>query len=65
MLDVNAASGTGEMTLLREMKITTDQDYSWSGEDRSVIHGNNIFYVHGNQIWQSLWQADAAINGPY
>lgn len=66
MFNVNATSGAGEMTIVNQMQTETDAEtYVWSGEDRSVIHGENVFYVHGNQVWQSLWQEEAAVNGPF
>ena len=39
--------------------------YIYSGEDRSVIHGEHVYYIHGNQVWHSLWQSDAEVTGPY
>lgn len=36
---------------------------SWLG--RSKIHDDAIFYLHGNQIFTSLWTNLAEINGPY
>ena len=66
MLEVNAASGAGEMNVVNQMAVENDpENYVWGGEDRSVIHGDNVFYIHGNQVWHSLWAADAAVNGPF
>lgn len=66
MLEVNAASGAGEMNVINQMAVENDpESYVWGGEDRSVIHGENVFYIHGNQVWHSLWAKDAAVNGPY
>lgn len=66
MLNVDATSGVGEMSVANQMLIDNgDEWYSWSGDDRSVIHGENVFFIHGNQVWQSQWLRDAAINGPY
>lgn len=44
----------------------TDQNYplaSWMG--RSKIHDDAVFYLHGNQIWSSLWTDLSVVNGPY
>lgn len=66
MLDVNAAGGAGEMQVVNRMEVENDPyEYVWSGEDRSVIHGENVYFVHGNQVWHSLWAKDAAVTGPY
>ncbi|MFT5675279.1 MAG: putative secreted protein with C-terminal beta-propeller domain [Paraglaciecola sp.] len=39
--------------------------YINSGDDRSVIHGAHVYYIHGNQVWHSLWQSNAEVTGPY
>lgn len=39
--------------------------YVFSGNDRSVMHNEHVYYIHGNQVWHSQWQKGATINGPY
>jgi hypothetical protein len=39
--------------------------YVWSGDDRAVIHQDDVYYIHGNYVWQSTWQAPAKNAGPY
>ncbi|MCO7190607.1 MULTISPECIES: beta-propeller domain-containing protein [unclassified Pseudoalteromonas] len=41
------------------------QGYVWSGDDRSVIHDDHIYYVHGNFVWSSLWQTPQVTTGPF
>lgn len=66
MMDVNAASGQGSLTITYELEAPSDPEvYIYSGEDRSVIHGEHVYYIHGDQVWHSLWRADSAVNGPY
>lgn len=66
MMDVNAASGQGSLTVTHELQAQNDPEfYVYGGEDRSVIHGEHVYYIHGNQVWHSLWASDAAIDGPY
>lgn len=66
MMDVNAASGQGSLTIIHELEANNDPErYVYSGEDRSVIHGDHVFYIHGNQVWHSLWETEASIDGPY
>jgi uncharacterized secreted protein with C-terminal beta-propeller domain len=43
----------------------TNDTYIYSGDDRSVIHGNHVYYIHGNQIWHGLWQQNTELDGPY
>ncbi|BBN83927.1 hypothetical protein PA25_39120 [Pseudoalteromonas sp. A25] len=38
--------------------------YIWSGNDRAIIHQNDLYYIHGNYIWQSDWLAPAKNTGP-
>lgn len=66
MMDVNAASGQGSLTVTHELQAINDPEYyvgAW--DDRSVIHEDNVFYLHGNSVWHSLWATDAEANGPY
>lgn len=66
MLQVSAASGAGSMQVVNRMMVENDAEaYTWSGEDRSVIHGDNVFYIHGNHVWHGLWEKESAVNGPY
>ncbi len=66
MMDVNAASGQGSLSVTHELQAINDPEYyvgAW--EDRSVIHDDHVYYLHGNAIWHSLWQEGAQANGPY
>ncbi|WP_105169488.1 beta-propeller domain-containing protein [Pseudoalteromonas sp. T1lg23B] len=42
----------------------SDVPYIWSGEDRAIIHLDDLYYIHGNYIWQSDWQTPEVNNGP-
>ena len=66
MLDVDASAGAAQMQVVNRMEVENDPEtYAWSGEDRSVIHGDNVFFVHGNQVWHGLWQMDSEVKGPF
>jgi hypothetical protein len=39
--------------------------YANGWQDRSVIHGDNVYYIHGNQVWHTTWAEDATIFGPF
>ncbi|MGS2721680.1 beta-propeller domain-containing protein [Paraglaciecola aestuariivivens] len=41
------------------------QPYIHGWQDRSVIHGQNVYYVRGNQVWQSVWEDNPEMYGPY
>ncbi|GMM84167.1 beta-propeller domain-containing protein [Pseudoalteromonas sp. MTN2-4] len=38
--------------------------YVWGGLDRAVIHSDDLYYIHGNYIWHSLWQTPSDNKGP-
>ncbi|XOV79762.1 MAG: beta-propeller domain-containing protein [Aestuariibacter sp.] len=66
LLNVDASSAQGSLSVTHELVAPNDPEhYVYSGEDRSVIHGEHVYYIHGNQVWHSLWQAEAALDGPY
>jgi uncharacterized secreted protein with C-terminal beta-propeller domain len=66
LLDVDTSSASAQLSLTNQLKIRSDSDhYVFGGEDRSVIHGEHVFYAHGNQLWQSLWQENSPLIGPF
>jgi len=34
-------------------------------DDRAIFHDNDIYYLHGNSIWKSMWQTPDLITGPF
>ncbi len=40
-------------------------DYASGWDDRSIFHGDDIYYIHGRQIWQSLWSDVKQVTGPH
>ena len=40
------------------------EPYVWGGLDRAVIHSDDLYYIHGNYIWHSLWQTPSDNKGP-
>ena len=43
----------------------TDDFYYGSYENRSVIDGDNLYLLRGNEVFHTQWQSGTAINGPY
>jgi hypothetical protein len=43
----------------------SEQSYASGWDDRSVIHGDNVYYIHGNQVWHTIWAEDTAVFGPF
>lgn len=66
LFEVDTASVNPELIQRREVRpelSTQTNANSW--EDRSVIHGDNVYYIHGNQVWHTTWDKDAEIFGPF
>ncbi|WP_027330508.1 beta-propeller domain-containing protein [Marinimicrobium agarilyticum] len=36
-----------------------------SGSDRSRIHGEAVYYLHGDQVWARFWGDAQSANGPF
>ncbi len=64
---------TGEEAVLEpvgSMIVEQPQDNSngWhtnSGNGRSRMHGDTVFYLHGNDIWASDWNDPENVQGPF
>jgi uncharacterized secreted protein with C-terminal beta-propeller domain len=65
LLEVDTNANTTELIQRGEMRPERSQSYSGGWDDRSIIHGENVYYIHGNQVWHSTWAEDAAIFGPF
>ena len=66
LLEVDTTSTNAELILRSEVRPdVSEKSYAYGWEDRSVIHGNNVYYIHGNQVWQTTWAKDAAVLGPF
>jgi uncharacterized secreted protein with C-terminal beta-propeller domain len=66
MFEVDTTAQTPELVLRNELTPdNNDEFYIYGGNDRSVIHGDNVYYIHGNQVWQSTWAEGAEIFGPF
>lgn len=45
--------------------ISVDTDYGGSWGDRAVLHGDLVYYIRHNDVWQSWWSQPSVVNGPY
>lgn len=64
MLEVDTA--LGELTEVSELAPNIESDvYVFGGEDRSVLHEGQVYYLRGNQVWHGVWQTSLEANGPY
>jgi uncharacterized secreted protein with C-terminal beta-propeller domain len=44
---------------------TSKNIYVSGWDDRAIFHDNDIYYLHGNSIWKSFWQAPELTTGPF
>jgi uncharacterized secreted protein with C-terminal beta-propeller domain len=68
LLLLQVDTNTGQPTLVQNKQVLVPNPadyYIYGGDDRSVIHGEHVFYIHGNQVWHSLWNDDLKPQGPY
>jgi len=42
-----------------------EQTYISGWDDRAIFHEDDIYYLHGNSIWKSLWQTSTLTTGPF
>ncbi|MBU2881569.1 beta-propeller domain-containing protein [Psychrosphaera sp. B3R10] len=62
MVDIDLLQG-GSMT--QQGSINVDSGYYGSFGDRSILHGDIVYYIRNNSIWQSYWSMPDVLNGPY
>ena len=58
MLEVNITDNGAELVDKNALEVDNlPEDYSFINgrEDRSIIHGNDVYYIHGNAVWQGVW----------
>lgn len=66
LLETDTNASAPELTLVDKLSAqNSETNYVYSGEDRSVLHGDNVYYIHGNQIWLGTWINDAPVDGPF
>ena len=66
LLEVDTQAAQPVLLERTSLSADNEQDfYIYGGDDRSVIHGEHVYYIHGNKVWHSLWQSEASIDGPY
>ncbi|MEI5637879.1 MULTISPECIES: beta-propeller domain-containing protein [unclassified Pseudoalteromonas] len=45
--------------------IHSDLPLGFSEADRGLINAEQLFYIHGNYVWQSLWHSPSNNRGPF
>lgn len=68
LIEVSGITQDAQLTEIGKVEASYQEQplYNASGWlDRSVMHGDDVYYIHGHQVWQSLWSAPAQVSGPY
>lgn len=66
LLDVDTQSANATLNEVNQLSATPSTEvYVYAGNDRSVIHGQYVYYIHGNQVWRGQWSADSEVVGPF
>lgn len=69
LFEINGLSGSSA-SLLHAGKIVSESNDSrsyplYSGTDRSVLHGEAVYYTHGENVWSAFWNTPEAATGPH
>jgi len=68
LLEVSINSSNASLTRIGDI-VANDENknsgnYS-SWDDRSILHHNDVYYIHGNQVWRSYWLSPEQVTGPF
>ena len=68
LLEVSSENSDAELIhvgdIIADDENTDSGNYS-SWDDRSILHNNDVYYIHGNQVWRSYWSTPEQITGPF
>jgi hypothetical protein len=66
LLQTDTTSTAPELALVDTVSPTLGEEfYYYASDDRSVIQGNKVYYLHGNEVWLSDWSQAGSILGPF
>ena len=71
LVEVSGSGANAQLLDQGQVKPTIDTDepnntwYISGWQDRAILHDNDIYYLHGNDIWRSDWQTPEQISGPF
>lgn len=67
LLEVSSGNADAELIHIGDI-IANDEEKNFgnnsSWDDRSIIHNNDVYYIHGDQVWRSYWLTPEQITGP-
>jgi len=68
LFEVSSTTANAMLNDIGAIKALNQKDPSFnasSWDDRSIFHGDDIYYIHGYQVWQSVWQDINQVTGPF
>lgn len=66
LLETDTNSNVPALSLINKVSVPENKEfYHYLGDDRSIIQGNKVYYLRGNQVWLNDWSQDGATLGPY
>jgi hypothetical protein len=47
--------------------IDTEEPFNHASawDDRAMLHDDDVYYIHGVQVWKSLWHSPEQVTGPF
>lgn len=68
MLEVDSDERT--LTIVDSVNLNPDENsdyenYYGSYEDRSLLHGDHVYYLRGNNLYHTQWLHGAPLDGPF
>lgn len=68
VVEVTGASNDSDLREVGYIKAYRDSDNYISGQgwkDRSIFHDEHIYYIHGIDVWHTIWPDLTEFSGPY
>jgi hypothetical protein len=69
LLEVTSSDSDAELvikgSILAEQPENNLVPFIHGGDDRGVLHYDDIYYIHGNDVWRSYWLNPEQVEGPF
>ena len=65
LLETNTADATPSLDLIEAVKTPGDGFFYYTPSDRSIIHGDKVYYLRGNDVYLADWAAQSEVLGPF
>lgn len=66
LLETDTTADLPELLLVNKFTLPENTEFYFStGDDRSIIQGDKVYYLRGNSVWLSDWSQGGNSVGPY